>query len=185
MLGGLSLQDIVQRHKVFDKLLHSDPALRDMHRLYQLLDQKSAALFSHVSIMIAACTFLAGSPTDTLPLARLSFLVSTLLYLCIAVVLLQVLDFSMYDRKVPLPDASVMFSPDTPSDIYNGTNDVVYKTTREYFARSVKRRGDAHKRALYTTRLLTCGVILFLLFDIVRTAPAPFALPPVWPFFAR
>ena len=48
---------IVERHEILDRLLHADFVVRDIHRLYLLLDGKSAALFSHVSIMIAACTF--------------------------------------------------------------------------------------------------------------------------------
>lgn len=173
-----SASKIAERHKILDRCIHHDPVLRDIHRLYQLLDGKSAALFSHVSIMIAACTFLAGSPFSTASadgpnnlqlLEKIVFLLSTLIYLCIAINMLKVLDFNMYDVKIETLHPEIFLN--RPSgDIYDSDTDRIYSDLREFFSRGVQTRGIAHKNGLKWTGRLTKLVVLFVLADIVLRA---------------
>jgi hypothetical protein len=166
MLGNWSPSQVVERHKALDRFIHCDPALRDIHRFYQLLDGKSTALFSHVSIMIAACTFMSGSPTNGQPAEKIFFLLSTLAYLFIAIFLLKILDFSMYNLEVPLPEPSKIFDRELEKDIYGPENDLVFENTRAYFASLAWARGRAHRRALLFTLTLTIVVIFLFVFDV-------------------
>lgn len=165
MLKDWRPEKVAERHKYMDKAIRSDPVIRDIHRMYQLLDQKSAALFGHVSLMIAACTLMAGSPTDGHPLQKAIFLGSTLLYVVIALMLIRVLNLSMYDDKLPLPDRAV-FELAEPDNAYGLENDQTYAATRLYFARSVHKRVLAHKRALWLTFSLTVAVAVAIVREI-------------------
>jgi hypothetical protein len=146
---------IAQRHEILDRFLHEDSALRDIHRLYLLLDGKSAALFAHVSIMIAACTFLAGSLDNDRTYEKAMFLALTVAYLLIAMMLLRVLNFNMYD----FPDDALDQS-----------------TARNHFALAAKRRGLAHRRALRLTWWLTVLAIVAILSDVLQRASGNSAL---------
>lgn len=171
-----SPQQVADRHKIVDKMLHDDPSIRDIHRLYVLLDQKSAALFGHVSIMIASCTFLSSIYTlKEQPLSHLIFLISTLLYLLIALRLLPVINFNMYGFSSDiLPDPNGLFTEGVADNIYDEVNDAKYRDARAYFARAAWKRGKAHKSALFWTQVLTVAVIAGLGLDVLVAAWSQF-----------
>jgi hypothetical protein len=144
-------KNIAERHTQMDELVRNDSTIRDVHRLYQVFDSKSAALAQHVSIMIAACTLLA-SLAGTSPHGRLLYLILTALYLCITLMVLKILDFNMYNIK--------------DSDLADQV------AARAYFATAAEARGRAYRWALSLTAVLTVLAIALIMSDIVQRAAA-------------
>ncbi len=122
----------------------NDGVVKDIHRMYALIDVKSSSLLTHVSLMIAACAFLydsAGKNTmffDGTPstYVRKSFIIEAFVYILIALALLCCLGVSMY----------------------NAPND---KTKyKEYYARSIRTRATVYVVALRAARVATIAVII-------------------------
>lgn len=163
-----SPEQIELRHKIHDKYVRTDPVVRDIHRLYTVLDGKSSALFTHVSLMIAACTFMAGSPTDgkdVIPLLeKLAFLVLTVCYLAIAIRLLGVLDFNMYRSRRAILDKEAFFQQHHDNE-YAPEVDETNGPMRTFFAEAVQSRGKAHSDSLAWTGRLTKAAIALIAAD--------------------
>ncbi len=142
MWAKLDLDEVITKHTEMDRALHDDPVIRDIHRVYTSIDEKSAALIGHVSLMIAACTFLAASSTEqSRRLFQRLFLGEALIYLLVAGTLLLVLNLSMFGAP-------------------SGTEEM-----RRYFARSSRRRFVIHSACLALTIVLTLCVVLTVLYE--------------------
>jgi hypothetical protein len=58
MLFGWNIQEYIAYRSVLSRLMKSNAALTELQRVQDVVDSKSSALLTHVSIMIAACAFL-------------------------------------------------------------------------------------------------------------------------------
>jgi len=147
VLGFLDIAAIVERHERMDRALREDAVIRDIHRLYSSINEKSSSLFGHVSLMIAACTFLAGQTAQandpTPAVLHQIFLAQTFAYIIVALTLLPVLNINMY--RAPA-DRDAM---------------------RAYFARSIRLRSSCHRGSLIATWLLTSSVMVALEIDVL------------------
>ena len=97
------------------------------------VDTKTASLLAHVSLMIAACTFLDDGGRG---FAANLFLSEAFAYVAIALVLLSCLGLSMYAA---------------PSDVAE---------MRQFFARSCQRRTTIYLVSLWLTMLTTVAVLV-------------------------
>jgi hypothetical protein len=141
MLAFRPISEIIRLHEELDRELRSDPAVRDIHRLYDSLAAKLASLFQHQSIMIAVCTFLANL-FGTNHYVKAAYLLETLSYMVLCLIMLPALYISAYD-----------FPPDT-SD------------RKVYFAKSIRRRANLLVVSLSATTCLTMLVIFTLSVDL-------------------
>jgi hypothetical protein len=137
-----NVDQFVVMHRKQDHLLHENVAIRDIHRMYQLIDSKSSALLTHVSLMIAACTFLYSSASTKTTTDKL-FIVEAFIYMIIALILLFCLHLSMY--SAPQDESSC----------------------EKYFADDCNKRRNTYLFALYLARLVTFGVILTMIYKVL------------------
>lgn len=136
-----TISSIIHFHEALDRDLRSDPAIRDIHRLYDSITVKNSSLLQHQSVMIAACTFLANIP-GTERYIKFLFLAGTFAYMILCLATLPVLNVSTYD------------SPSVTSE------------RRIYFARSIRRRVNVLTLNLRATTILTMIVIATLAVDL-------------------
>lgn len=126
-----------------DRALTESAAIRDIHRVYQLIDGKCSALIGHVSLMIAATSFLYGNADRGW--TKTAFLIEAGGYLLIAVLLLGTIGLSMYKFQLP-PNPDVLIA----SDI---------QALERYFGKSCRRRVRLYVVGHVTTIVLTVAVI--------------------------
>jgi hypothetical protein len=141
MLAFRRISEIIKRHEELDHDLRNEPAIRDIHRLYDAVAVKASSLFQHLSIMIAVCTFLANI-SGTNRLIRMFYLAETFSYMVLCFVMLPILHISTYDGSLMRGDRKV------------------------YFARSIRRRVNLLAVSLYATITLTMIVICTLAADL-------------------
>lgn len=141
MLAFRRISEVIKFHEELDQTLRSDPAVRDIHRLYDSLTVKAASLFQHQSIMIAVCTFLANI-SGTNHHIKVAYLAETFTYMILCFIMLPVLNVSTYDSPTAADER------------------------RAYFARSIRRRAISLTVSLHATTILTMIVICTLAFDL-------------------
>ena len=139
----LTVEQFIAKHGAQAEMLKSDSIVCDIHRVYELIDSKSSSLLTHVSIMIAACTFLYGS-TVTKSATNYFFLLEAFVYMGIGLTLLFCLKLSMYE---------------TPDD---------KAKWQEYYGRSCRKRATVYSFALWLTKVTTVFVLLTMV--MVSTA---------------
>lgn len=139
----MTLDEFRLRHRIMDRLLADSAVIRDIHRVYQLIDGKCSALIGHVSLMIAATSFLYAS-TDVAEY-KLAFLLEAACYLVVAVLLLGTIGLSMYRVKLP-HSTDVM-------------DDADIARLEEFFAASCKSRVRAYMLGHSATIAITVAVI--------------------------
>lgn len=127
----LSIEQFIDRHKIQSEILEKEPVVKDIHRVYELIDTKASALLSHVAIMIAVCTFFYSSSNS-----NSFFLIEAFIYMCITLVLLFSIGLSMY------------------GDFSNK------EKMKEYYAYSCRKRATIYLLALWLTKLVTFLVLL-------------------------
>lgn len=141
MLAFRRISEIIKLHEELDHDLQNEPAIRDIHRLYDAVAVKASSLFQHLSIMIAVCTFLANI-SGTNRLIRIFYLTETFSYMLLCFIMLPILYVSTYDGSLIGCDRRV------------------------YFARSIRRRVALLAISLYSTITLTMIVICTLATDL-------------------
>lgn len=141
MLAFRPISEIIRLHEELDLTLRDDPAIRDIHRLYDSISAKIASLFAHQSIMIAVCIFLANTP-GTFSYIKFTFLMETFAYIMLCFITLPALNISTYD------------SPSDPIE------------RKYYFARSIRRRVNYLTASLHATSAVTVIVIATLAVDL-------------------
>ncbi len=130
----LSVEQLIELHQIQADAL-DDKVVRDFHRVYQLIDTKSSSLLTHVSLMIAVCTFF-YSGANSSPVTNRFFIGEAFGYMAVALILLSCLGLSMYNA--PRNMAAL----------------------KEYYARSCRARARAYLFALFLTKVLTGLVLL-------------------------
>lgn len=141
MLAFRPVSEIIRLHEDLDQALRDDPAIRDIHRLYDSLSGKIGSLFAHQSIMIAVCIFLANT-SGTVSYIKFALLMETSTYIVLFLATLPALNVSLYD------------SPQDPGE------------RRYYFARSIRRRVNYLTTSLHATSAVTMIVIVTLAVDL-------------------
>jgi magnesium-transporting ATPase (P-type) len=141
MLAFRSAAEIIRFHEELDQALQDDPAIRDIHRLYDSLGAKISSLFAHQSIMIAVCIFLANT-SGTIGRIKFVFLFGTLAYIILCFMMLPALNISTYD---------------SPPDFIE---------RKYYFARSIRRRVNYLTVSLHATSAVTLVIITTLAVDL-------------------
>lgn len=126
-----------------NRLLSESAAIRDIHRVYQLIDGKCSALIGHVSLMIAATSFLYGNADPGW--TKSAFLIEAGGYLLIAVLLLGTIGLSMYKFELP-PNPEVLIASDV-------------QALERYFGKSCRRRVRLYVIGHVMTIALTAAVI--------------------------
>lgn len=78
-----------KKHKTQAKYLKKNMLIKDIHRMYSLLDTKTSGLLTYVSLMVAGCLLLYSKNNI--------FLILAICYMVVGFLLLSSFNISMYD----------------------------------------------------------------------------------------